>query len=195
MATAPQLILASSSPYRKALLQRFGLPFTAISPAIDEQALADESPRQQVLRLAEAKARKIAGSRPDALIIGSDQAALLEDRVLTKPGNRANAIRQLGRMRNRMVVFKTGLCLLNARSGTVQKACVDYRVYFRDLTDGEIERYVDAEQPYDCAGSFKSEQLGIALVAKMSGNDPTALIGLPLVRLAAMLRKEGLTIP
>ena len=148
-----------------------------------------------MLRLAEAKARKIAESRPDALIIGSDQIALLEDRVLTKPGDRANAIRQLGLMRNRMVVFKTGLCLLNAGKGSVRTDCVDFRVYFRDLGDVEIERYVDAEQPYDCAGSFKSEGLGITLVEKMSGNDPSALIGLPLIRLAAMLREEGLPLP
>ena len=195
MPQTPRLILASSSPYRKALLQRFGLAFDAVSPAIDEKGLDNESPQQQVLRLAETKARKIAASSPDALIIGSDQIALLGNEILTKPGNKTNAIHQLQRMRNRMIQFKTGLCVLNSRTNAVQTACIDYDVYFRDLTDAEIERYLDAEQPYDCAGSFKSERLGISLLTKMSGDDPTALVGLPLIRLAEMLRKEGIIIP
>lgn len=191
----PRLILASSSPYRKALLQRFSLPFDVISPEIEEHALNKEPPEQTVLRLAEAKARKIAESATNALIIGSDQLAVQEGRVLAKPGNRANAIDQLRQMQNCMVEFKTGLCVFNSLTGSLQKECVNYQVYFRELTDEEIERYVDADQPYDCAGSFKSEQLGIALVAGMSGADPTALLGLPLICLAGMLRKEGIAIP
>ena len=185
MLSTPRLVLASSSPYRKALLQRFGLPFEVFSPDVAEQALAGEAPQQQVLRLSEAKARKIAESCPDALIIGSDQLAVLDGRILTKPGSTANAISQLRLMRKRTVAFKTGLCLLNSGTGSMQADCVEVLVSFRDLTDAEIARYVEAEQPLDCAGSFKSEQLGISLVEKLTGDDPTALTGLPLIRLAA----------
>ena len=154
-----------------------------------------ESPEQQVLRLARAKAARIAEQVPGALIIGSDQLALLNDRVLGKPGNQDNALRQLREMSGRPVQFLTAICLLNSASGAKQLACVQDMVYFRPLSDQQIERYLLREQPYQCAGSFKSEALGITLVEKIISPDPTALIGLPLIKLTEMLRNEGYNIP
>ena len=189
------IILASSSPYRKALLQRLGLDFQVVSPDIDETAEPGEAPEVTVQRLAAAKAATAAAAYPAAIIIASDQVAVLNGEVLTKPGNRDRARRQLDAMAGHRVSFLTGLCVLNAALGRQQTACIPCAVVFRDYTAAEIERYLDAEAPYDCAGSFKSERLGIALVAEMDGPDPTALIGLPLIRLAEMLREEGLPIP
>lgn len=188
---APPLILASTSPYRRELLERLGLPFTTVAPAVDEHRLPDEPAAQLVQRLAEAKARAVAVSHPDALIIGSDQVACLDDAILGKPGNRANALAQLERASGRSVLFQTGLCLLDARTGQAQTLVEPFRVHFRPLSRAQIVGYLDRERPYDCAGSFKSEGLGIALFARLEGADPTALIGLPLIRLIALLEAAG----
>ena len=192
---SPRIILASSSSYRRSLLQRLGLEFETASPDIDETAHEGESARDLVLRLSRLKAGKIAEQAKDALIIGSDQVACLAETILTKPGNMQNAREQLQRSRGRTVVFITGLALWIPRKSVCDTAVVDYRVHFRDYTDDEISRYLQIERPFDCAGSFKSEQLGISLVRAMEGDDPTALMGLPLITLAKMLRQQGLQIP
>ncbi len=186
------LVLASTSPFRRALLDRLGLPFTHSAPAVDETRRPDEPPQVLVLRLAEAKANAVAVQFPEALIIGSDQVACIDDQVLGKPGNRAGAIAQLERASGRSVTFQTGLCLLNAITGRTQTLVEPFRVHFRPLSRHRIETYLDREQPYDCAGSFKSEGLGIALFERLEGEDPTALIGLPLIRLITLLESEGL---
>jgi septum formation protein len=189
-----QLVLASTSPYRRELLGRLQIPFEVFAPELDESPLAGESPEQTATRLAEAKAR-VAGARfPDALIIGSDQVATLDGEQIGKPHNHANATRQLRTMRGRSVVFNTALCLYNSRSGEVQNRLVPFTVTFRDLGDEEIERYLAKEQPYNCAGSAKSEGLGIALMARMQGDDPNALIGLPMIALIDMLKNEGFSV-
>ena len=193
--TVIKLILASTSPYRKQLLQRLRIPFSCRSPDIDESQLPDEPPEHQVLRLAEAKAARIAAGEPDAIIIGSDQLAVLDGKILGKPGSQENAREQLRSMSGHCVRFLTGLCLFNAASGHKQLDCVRVDVYFRVLSDQQIDRYLEAEQPYQCAGSFKSEALGISLIEKLDGPDPTALIGLPLIRLTAMLQNENYNIP
>jgi len=195
MNTDMTLILASSSPYRKALLQRLGLDFAAASPDVDETAAPGETPEVTVQRLAAAKAAAVATAHPGAIIIASDQVAVLDGKILTKPGSRDRARQQLDAMAGHRVTFLTGLCVLNTALDRKQTACIPFTVTFRRYTAAEIERYLDADAPYDCAGSFKSEQLGIALVEEMNGPDPTALIGLPLIRLAQMLREEGLSIP
>lgn len=195
MNSSMTLILASSSPYRKALLQRLGLDFTAVSPDVDEKAKPGETPEVTVQRLAAGKAAAVAAAYPGTLIIASDQIAVLNGEVLTKPGSRDRARQQLESMAGHRVTFLTSLCVLNAAQGRKQTACIPCTVTFRPYTAAEIERYLDADAPYDCAGSFKSEQLGIALVEEIEGQDPTALIGLPLIRLAQMLREEGLSIP
>ena len=187
----PRLVLASTSPYRRALLERLGIPFTAAAPEVDEASRPGESPQALVLRLAEAKARAVARHYPEALVIGSDQVACLDDSVLGKPGDRATAIAQLSRAAGRPVLFLTGLCLLDARSGQAQTLVEPFRVHFRDLTPAQIEGYVDREHPFDCAGSFKSEGLGITLFQRLEGDDPNALIGLPLIRLVALLESAG----
>ena len=187
---SPHIVLASTSPYRRELLARLGLPFELRSPAVDEAALSGEAPRDTAIRLAEAKARSVARDCPKVLVIGCDQVAELDGVHWGKPGNRENAVAQLKRMRGRSVVFHTALALLNTATGALQAAEVPTRVRFRSYGDDEIERYLDLEQPYDCAGSAKIEGLGIALVECVSGDDPTALIGLPLIELANMLRKE-----
>lgn len=189
------LILASASPYRKQLLQRLHIPFSCQSPDIDESPLPDETPEQQVLRLAEAKAVRVAEHEPEAIIIGSDQLAVLDGNILGKPGDRENARRQLRSMSGQCVRFLTGLCLLNAASGHKQLHCIRVDVYFRSLSDQQIDRYLEVEQPYHCAGSFKSEALGISLIEKIDGPDPTALIGLPLTKLTEMLANENYNIP
>ncbi|MBV5309893.1 Maf family protein [Chromatium okenii] len=181
------LILASTSPYRRELLARLGLAFTAVAPQVDETRQSNETATALVLRLAEAKARAVAAQFPDALIIGSDQVAVLDDAVLGKPHDRDTAIRQLEAASGRSVLFQNGLCLLNAATGEAQTLVEPFRVHFRTLTRQHIERYLDREQPYDCAGSFKSEGLGITLFARLEGDDPNALIGLPLIRLTALL--------
>lgn len=189
-----RLILASSSPYRRALLDRLGLDYEAISPDIDESPVAGESVSQLVQRLALCKAQAIASQHPDALVIGSDQVAILDGRLLTKPGDHATATRQLQQASGRTVAFHTGLCLLDAQSG--QSLCEDvtYNVHFRNLTAREIDTYLKREQPYDCAGSFKSEGLGIALFERLEGDDPNSLIGLPLIRLMDMLQQMGVEV-
>ncbi len=189
------LILASSSPFRRELLGRLGLHFDHLSPDIDETPQPGESPSELVLRLARQKALKAAESHTGALIIGSDQVALLDGNIAGKPGNRSNAIAQLRQASGRTVTFLTGLCLYNSHSGRHQSGCEPFQVHFRTLGDDAIERYVDAEQPFNCAGSFKSEGLGITLFKSLQGRDPNALIGLPLIMLTDFLRAEGVPLP
>jgi len=190
---SPPVILASSSRYRQALLQRLGLPFTAVAPQIDEAPRPGEAPADTALRLAEAKARAVAKVHADALVIGSDQVAEFGGEPLGKPRNRAHALEQLRAMRGRTIVFHTGLALLNARTGRCQTALVDVASTFRSFDDAALEAYLDREQPFDCAGSVKAEALGIALFTRIASDDPTALIGLPLIRLTDMLLAEGLS--
>ncbi|MEO5343375.1 MAG: Maf-like protein [Gammaproteobacteria bacterium SHHR-1] len=190
----PTLVLASTSPFRQQLLGRLGLPFATAAPDIDESSLPGETPQQLVLRLAEGKAQAVAEAFPDCLIIGSDQVACLDGQVLGKPGNHERAREQLRQAAGREVEFVTGLCLLNSASGRCQRACEPFRVQFRPLSQGQIEAYLLREQPYNCAGSFKSEGLGIALFSRLIGDDPNSLIGLPLIRLVAMLETEGVAV-
>lgn len=185
-----ELILASSSRYRAELLERLGLPFTSHSPDIDESALADESPETLVARLARGKAEAVARDHPDAVVIGSDQVAVCGDQVLGKPGTDERARAQLASVAGRQVDFLTGLCVLSP-GGAAQQAVIPTRVRFRDLTATEIADYVARERPLDCAGACKSEGLGIALLASLSSDDPTALIGLPLIELCRMLEASG----
>lgn len=187
------LVLASGSRYRAELLGRLGLPFQAWAPAVDESALPGESCAGTARRLARLKAEAALARHPGAWVIGSDQVAELDGQALGKPGTRENARAQLRAMRGRSVVFHTGLCLL--ANGRVHEALVPTQVAFRDLADAEIERYLDREPAFDCAGSAKSEGLGIALLASLRGDDPTALVGLPLIALASMLRSEGAAVP
>jgi MAF protein len=189
-----KLILASTSPYRKALLERLQVDFTTDSADIDESPLAGEPVQDMVVRLARSKVDAIAVKHNDALIIGSDPSAVLEGEILTKPGNFENAVNQLQNASGKRIVFQTGLCLLNTKTGNSQTACVPYTVVFKSLTLDTIRRYLKKEQPYDCAGSFKSEGLGIALFKKFEGEDPNALIGLPLIRLIEMLENEGFSV-
>ncbi len=191
----PSLVLASGSPYRSELLSRLCLPFKAVAPQLNESPLPNETPLATCRRLAEAKARKIAEMHPHALIVGSDQIALLQGRLIGKPGNHANAVRQLQQASGQEVAFHTALCLLNARTGQIQQDIVVSTVRYRTLSDREIERYLKADQPYDCAGSGRIETLGITLVEWVKSDDPTALIGLPLIRLTTMLHHEGIEIP
>ena len=190
----PPLVLASTSPFRRELLARLGLPFTTAAPEVDESPLPGENAERLVLRLAEAKARAVAAAHPDALVIGSDQVAGLGGAVLGKPGSRERAIEQLRQASGRTVVFRTGRCLFNAASGRAQTLCETFKVHFRDLTPAQIEAYVDREAPFGCAGSFKSEGLGITLFTRLEGADPNALIGLPLIRLVDMLAVEGVDV-
>jgi len=188
------LVLASSSPFRKALLDKLQLEFITDSPDIDETPVASESTEQMVLRLSEAKARALADAHKDALIIGSDQSATLNGRILYKPGNFDVAFKQLREASGQTITFYTGLCLLNTSTQQAETICEPYIVKFRDLTDSEIEHYLHKEQPYNCAGSFKSEALGISLFKSMHGDDPNTLIGLPLIQLCRMLRQNGLAV-
>ncbi len=190
-----QLVLASTSPFRRELLERLGLSFETCAPEVDETREAGEKPEALVMRLAARKAEAVAQRFPKALIIGSDQVACLEDRVLGKPGSRDNAMRQLRDSAGKEVLFLTGLCLFNGMSGRRQVICEPFRVRFRELDDERIARYVDAEQPFNCAGGFKSEGLGITLFRGLHGEDPNALIGLPLIRLVDMLAEEGVALP
>ncbi len=191
---AATLILASSSIYRRELLTRLQLPFTCISPEVDESPLSHELPAETALRLAQLKAKKVALTHPQALIIGCDQVATLDHMQLGKPLNHHNATQQLQKMRGREVIFHSALCLYNAHSQHMQATVVPYCVQFRDVSDAEIERYLLKEQPYHCAGSAKSEGLGIALIEKMVGDDPNALIGLPLIALVSMLKNENIAV-
>lgn len=187
------LVLASTSRYRRELLARLGMPFEVCSPEADETPAANETPPETAERLAVVKAQAVAAKFPDALIIGSDQVAYLDGRVYGKPGSHENAVRQLREMSGRTVTFHTGLCLLNAESGVARVRGVPIRVTFRSLSDETIERYLRREQPYDCAGSAKSEGLGISLIARFEGDDPNALIGLPLIALCDLLAEEGVS--
>lgn len=194
MKTAPQLVLASTSKYRRELLARLGLSFEVAAPHVDETALPQEAPQDTARRLAEAKARAVAARFPQAIVIGSDQVAVLGDMPLGKPGDHATALRQLTAMRGKEVVFHTALCVCNAASGQAQTRMVPFYVRFRDYSDAQIERYLQREQPYDCAGSARCEGLGIALIAEMRGDDPNALIGLPLIALTEMLAAQGVSV-
>ncbi|MBI3903966.1 MAG: septum formation inhibitor Maf [Nitrosomonadales bacterium] len=188
------LVLASTSPYRRELLARLQIPFQTAAPEVDETALPDEHARQTAWRLSRKKAQAIATLYPDALIIGSDQVALLGEQQLGKPVTHDNAVRQLRAMNGKTVIFHTALTLLNARNGEMQTEVAENRVSFRELDDDKIESYLRKEQPYNCAGSAKSEGLGIALISRMEGDDPNALIGLPLILLISMLEKQNFLI-
>lgn len=189
-----QIILGSTSPYRKELLRRLGLTFESAAPDIDETRLADEIPQALVARLAEEKAKAVAGNYADALIIGSDQVAVLNNEVLGKPGNHKKAVAQLEKASGETVAFYTGLCLYNTSTKKLQVDVIPFNVVFRKLSRNQIENYLKTEQPYNCAGSFKSEGLGVALFERLEGEDPSALIGLPLIRLCRMLEQEGVKI-
>ncbi len=186
-----RLILASTSAFRKAILEKLRLTFETMAPEVDETPLPGESPQQLVERLAIAKARAIAAQLKEGLVIGSDQVAVIGDEILGKPGNHENAVAQLELAAGKRVTFLTGLALLNAATGRVQAEVVPFHVVFRQLSRQQIENYLKAEQPYNSAGSFKSEGLGIALFERLEGDDPNTLIGLPLIRLIRMLEKEG----
>ncbi len=189
------LILASSSPYRKALLERLRIPFCCISPNVDETALSDETPIELISRLSRLKAETVAANHPDHWVIGSDQVAELDGQILTKPGEPKAAFDQLKRQSGRTVCFHTGLTLINGETQQMSTDVVTTSVSFRELSDEEIERYLERDNPWDCAGSFKAEGLGITLFSSLSSTDPTALIGLPLICLAEMLRSADYKIP
>lgn len=188
------LILASTSLFRKELLNRLQLPFETFAPHVDESPLPQESPTHLVTRLAELKARAASHTYPKALIIGSDQVAVIGPTILGKPGTHAQAIQQLQAASGKSIDFLTGLCLFNSHTNQIQLDMVRFTVVFRPLTLSQIEHYLQQERPYNCSGSFKSEGLGIALLDQMRGDDPTALIGLPLIRLVRMLEAEGVQI-
>ena len=185
------LVLASSSPFRQALLSRLHLEFQVVSPEVDETPLLNEPPDQLAIRLAELKAQALAEHFPQHLIIGSDQVAWLAGRQLGKPGGRDKTIQQLMAMAGRLVVFYTSVCVLDSASGVCKVELDISKVYFRDLNQSQIEAYVDKDQPYSCAGGFKSESLGIALCERFESEDPNAIIGLPLIRLTRMLDSFG----
>jgi MAF protein len=189
------LVLASSSVHRRALLDRLQLDYAICAPDIDESRRPDEAPTAYVSRLSLEKAAAVAARHPQSLIIGSDQAAVLDGDILGKPGNHERATAQLRRASGQHVDFYTGLSLLSASNGRAQTDVVLTRVHFRQLDDATIERYLQRERPYDCAGSFRSEALGIALFERLEGDDPTALVGLPLIRLVSMLASEGFPVP
>jgi septum formation protein len=193
--TPPRLILASSSPYRRELLARLQLPFEVMAPDIDESPLPGEQPEATALRLAREKAAAVAADAPGSIVIGSDQVATLDGDQIGKPGDHARALAQLRKMRGRRVVFHTALCVWDSRAsaltGPAQLENVQTVVTFRNLPDAELDAYLRIEQPYDCAGSAKNEGLGIALLERIDSSDPTALTGLPMIALTAMLRKAG----
>lgn len=191
----PPIILASTSRWRRELLERLHLPFTTVAPDCDETSLPDEAPDALVERLARAKAASVAAGNHDVLVIGSDQVAALGSRILTKPGTHERAREQLTACSGHEVIFHTGLCLHDTRNGKVTVERVDYRVGFRTLAADEIDRYLEREAPYDCAGSIRSEGYAVTLFDRMEGPDPTALIGLPLIRLSALLRQAGVSLP
>lgn len=189
-----QLILASTSVYRRHLLQRLRLPFIVIASNVDEAALPHESPESLARRLALAKAQAVAAQYPESVVIGSDQVADLNGQALGKPGTHARAVAQLQRMRGQTVVFQTAVAVVCQATGFAQTELAPVKVQFRDLTDAQIEVYLLAERPYDCAGSAKSEGLGIALLARIDNDDPTALVGLPLIRTCHMLEAAGVKV-
>ncbi|MCC6610095.1 MAG: septum formation inhibitor Maf [Burkholderiales bacterium] len=187
----PRLILASTSPYRRALLERLRVPFEVVRPEVDETPRPGERPAALAVRLALAKAQAVASAHPDALVIGSDQVAALDGAALSKPETHERAVVQLRRMRGRRVEFLTALTVCCAATRKTASRLVPYAVEFRDFSDDQLERYLRAEQPYDCAGSAKAEGLGIALIRRMEGDDPNALIGLPLIALVDLLDEHG----
>lgn len=187
----PELILASTSPYRRLLLEKLGIPFACASPEVDELPLPAETPRHLVLRLAQAKAQALAERFPHHLIIGSDQVCVLDGEITGKPYTEENARKQLKKASGNIVTFYTGLALYNSVNGQLQTECEPFDVHFRHLTEQEINHYVQKESPLNCAGSFKSEGLGIALFERLEGRDPNTLVGLPLIALCQMLRREG----
>lgn len=189
-----QIILGSSSPFRKQLLQQLDIAFETDSPDIDETPIDGETVEDMVLRLSIEKAAEIAKRHTNSLVIGSDQSALLNGKILHKPGNHATAVKQLQEASGQKVIFQTGLCLYNTENNTYQSKLVPYTVTFRTLTDEMIESYLQREKPYQCAGSFKSEGLGVALFESMEGTDPSALIGLPLIELTNMLSNEDFSV-
>ncbi len=188
------VILASSSPFRQQLLQRLRFPFQVVSPDIDESALTEEGPVEFVQRMAEGKAEAIAKDYPEAIVIGSDQCAWLNGKILGKPGNHEKALQQLQNARGQEVVFYTGLSVQQLAKNFKQVDCIEFKVGFRNLSDEQLDHYLREEKPYNCAGSFKSEAYGISLFSHMSGDDPTALIGLPLIRLTSMLEQAGFNV-
>jgi septum formation protein len=189
-----KLVLGSTSPFRKTLLERLHIDFVCDSPDIDETPLQNEPVEEMVIRLAIAKAQAISQRHPESLIIGSDQSAVLNGEKLSKPGNFENAFKQLTRASGQKITFQTGLCLLNSATGNIQSVCVPYTVVFKTLTPTKIKNYIQKEEPYNCAGSFKSEALGIALFERFEGSDPNSLIGLPLIELVNFLDNEGFSI-
>ena len=190
----PQLVLASTSTYRRELLERLHIPFSIVAPNVDETPLRGELPEQTAARLAQAKAAAVARRWPQALIIGCDQVAALDGTQLGKPYAHEAAFKQLQLMRGKTAMFYTAVCLLNAATSNIQIKVIPYQVRFRNLSDAQIANYLAKEQPYHCAGSAKTEGLGIALIEAMHGEDPWALIGLPLIALVDMLKNEGLEI-
>ncbi len=189
-----RIVLGSSSPFRKALLEKLDLSFDCDSPDIDETPLKDERPKDMVARLAKEKADAIAQRHPQSVIIASDQCATLDGKIIGKPGNHEAAVAQLLAASGRTVTFYTSLCVLNAGTNNYQEVVEPYYVYFRDLTETQIENYLKKEEPYNCAGSFKSEGLGISLFDRLEGNDPNTLIGLPLIQLIKMLEKVNIPV-
>jgi len=188
------LVLASTSIYRSELLSTLQIPFLTAAPNVDETPLLGETAQQTALRLSQLKARAVINAHPAALIIGSDQVALLDGQQIGKPITHENAVRQLRAMRGQTISFYTALTLLNAITGQFESELIETKVSFRQLSDEEIERYLIKEQPYHCAGSAKSEGLGIALISRIEGNDPNALIGLPLIALVTMLKNQGVNV-
>ncbi len=186
------VVLGSSSRYRRELMERLRIPFSVAVPDVDEMPLAGETPRNLALRLALAKAHAVAQLHPEAVVIGSDQVADLAGQPLGKPGEHARAVLQLRQMRGKTVIFQTALAVVCLRTGFEQVDLAEVRVVFRNLSDEEIEAYLQAEKPYDCAGSAKSEGLGIALLESIDNDDPTALVGLPLIRTCRLLRQAGI---
>ncbi|WP_396587279.1 Maf family protein [Bermanella sp. R86510] len=188
----PRLVLGSSSPFRKSLLEKLHLSFDCDSPDIDETPLKNEQPQDMVARLAKAKALAIAARHPQSLIIASDQCATLDGEIIGKPLDHENAVLQLQKASGRCVTFYTSLCVYHAQSETAEEIIEPFYVYFRELSDQQIENYLKKEEPYNCAGSFKSEGLGISLFSRLEGNDPNSLIGLPLIQLIKILDKHNI---
>lgn len=189
------IVLGSTSPYRRSLLERLRIPFETASPEVAEDRLPEETPRALAERLAREKAANVATRYPDALVIGSDQSAGVGERVLSKPGDHQRAAEQLAALSGQSVVFHTGVCLIDTASGREWIGVVPFTVHMREFDEDEIDRYLRLERPYDCSGSFKSEGLGVSLFRRMEGDDPTALVGLPLIRVCAWLREAGVTLP
>jgi len=190
----PEIILASGSPFRKQLLDRLQLDYVCLPPDIDEAIIPGEDACSYVCRLAESKANRVAVDHPQAIVIGSDQCAQLDEKILGKPGSHENALRQLREAQGKTVVFHTAVCVLNLSVGFSAVEDVVYEVEFRNLSDRQLDHYLRIEQPYQCAGSFKSEGYGACLFKKLSGDDPTALIGLPLIELTRMLENAGVEV-